>query len=52
MNTYDWVVITFAEGWVIESAHPDKPGLTEEQAEAILAAYIATVQLQERGLQS
>jgi hypothetical protein len=52
MNTSEWVVITFIEGWVLESAHPDKPGLTLDQAEAILAAYVASVQRREKGMQS
>jgi hypothetical protein len=54
-NREDWIVILFGPAQIVESAHPDKPGLTFDQAEAILAAYIVTVQMRMRekmGLQS
>jgi hypothetical protein len=51
MNREDWVIVLFGPGQIVESGHPDRP-LTFEQAEAMLLAYIASVQRAERGLQS
>jgi hypothetical protein len=52
MNPEDWIVILFGPAQIVESAHPEKPGLTLEQAEAILLAYVASVQRREWGMQS